>query len=129
MSDDSFSLSKAYFAALQTLRKASNMVDDVLQDWGYLHREWDSRVPGSGVFSDEDLSVVTQNWATATAVLETRAQRVHARIARKTEDIKSLRDGVHTHQTRSCCRLSLLTLTDPSYSTRHHYERHQKELP
>jgi hypothetical protein len=98
MFDDSFDLSRAYFAALQTLRKISNMVEDAFRSWTSLREDWDRLVPLSHVFSNHELSVAAQNWTTATKILEKKVERVHARIACKTDDIKSLRDGVHTHR-------------------------------
>ncbi|KAG7284371.1 hypothetical protein NEMBOFW57_010744 [Staphylotrichum longicolle] len=94
MFDDSFTLSRAYFAALQTLRSISNMVDDVLQNLDSLRQDWDGRAPVTRMFSSHDLSIAAKNWDTLTTTVERRAQRVHARIARKTEEIKSLRDGL-----------------------------------
>jgi hypothetical protein len=46
------------------------------------------------MFSDDDLADAAHNWDTATAIIEARAQRVQATISRKSEEIKSLRDGV-----------------------------------
>lgn len=113
MFDDSFTLSRAYFAALQTLRSISNMVDDVLQNLASLRQEWDERAPLNRMFSSHDLSIAAKNWDTLTATVEKRVQRVHTRIARKTEDIKSLRDGVGTSRVHSRNKMSQLTLTDP----------------
>ncbi|AEO70944.1 uncharacterized protein THITE_2057010, partial [Thermothielavioides terrestris NRRL 8126] len=94
MFDDSFHLSRTYFAALQTLRRASNMVDDTIRNWSDLRRRWNSLVCPSGMFSDDDLADAAHNWDTATAIIEARAQRVQATISRKSEEIKSLRDGL-----------------------------------
>ncbi len=99
MFDESFQLSKTYFRALQTLRLGSNMVDDALQDWTSLRHEWEAMVDSSGMFGEEDLKAAGQNWDIVTAMVEARIHRVQGRIARKIEDIKSLRDGVRTRQT------------------------------
>ena len=94
MFDESFNLSRTYFSVLQTLRLASNMVDDAMQDWAYLRQEWDAVVVSSEMFSQKNLDAAAHNWDTATALLEAKVQSVQARIARKSEDVKSLRDGV-----------------------------------
>jgi len=94
MFDESFHLSKTYFRALQTLRLGSNMVDDALQDWTSLRHEWEAVVGSSGMFTEDDLQAAAKNWDTATELVEARIHRVQGRIARKIEDIKSLRDGV-----------------------------------
>ncbi len=94
MFDESFNLSRTYFSVLQTLRLASNMIDDAMQDWAYLRQEWDAVAVSSQMFSQDDLDAAAHNWNTTTALLEVRVQRVQARITRKSEDVKSLRDGV-----------------------------------
>ncbi|KAK3904924.1 hypothetical protein C8A05DRAFT_13229 [Staphylotrichum tortipilum] len=94
MFDESFQLSKTYFRALQTLRLGSNMVDDALQDWTSLRHEWETVVHPSGMFSGEDLDAATKNWDMASELIEARIHRVQARISRKIEDVKSLRDGL-----------------------------------
>ena len=70
------------------------MIDDAMQDWAYLRQEWDAVAVSSQMFSQDDLDAAAHNWNTTTALLEVRVQRVQARITRKSEDVKSLRDGV-----------------------------------
>jgi hypothetical protein len=94
MFDDSFQRSRTYFATIETLRKASDMVNDALQSWSYLRRQWDAAVRPSRMFSLDDLAAAAHNWDTTTALLEASAQRIQNQITRKTESLKSLRDGV-----------------------------------
>jgi hypothetical protein len=94
MFDESFDLSRTYFATIQTLRLASNMIDEVVQHWEQLRQQWDAIIAPSGMFSPQDLAAASANWDTVTRVLEMRAQRVQANIKRRSEDVKSLRDGV-----------------------------------
>jgi hypothetical protein len=94
MFDESFDLSRTYFATIQTLRLASNMIDKVIQDWAHLRQRWDAVIAPSGMFGAEDLAAASDNWDPVAKVLETRAQRVQANINRRSEDVKSLRDGV-----------------------------------
>lgn len=97
MFDDSFQLSRTYFAALQILRQTSSMVDDVSRSWSELRRRWDDAVcEHSDMFSADDLSITAENWKTVTEILDAASQRVQASISRKTEEIKSLRDGVRS---------------------------------
>jgi hypothetical protein len=118
MFDESFQLSKTYFRALQTLRLGSNMVDDALQDWTSLRHEWEAVVDSSGMFNEDDLEAAAKNWDTATELVEARIHRVQGRIARKIEDIKSLRDGVRPPPTETKVIYPMLTLLPyPSYST------------
>ncbi|KAK4098469.1 hypothetical protein N658DRAFT_219567 [Parathielavia hyrcaniae] len=94
MFDGSFDLSRSYFTALQTLRLAFYMVNDTLQHWSDLRNRWDAVVKPSGMFSAEDLAASSCNWDLVTQELEKKAQRVQDEIARKSEEVKALRDGL-----------------------------------
>ncbi|KAK3291017.1 uncharacterized protein B0H64DRAFT_411153 [Chaetomium fimeti] len=94
MFDESFRLSRAYFATLQTLRVASQTIDDDIKEWSHLRERWSDIVVSSGMFNSEELAASANNWNVVSARIETRANRVRAAIARKSEEVTSLRDGL-----------------------------------
>jgi hypothetical protein len=94
MFDESFQLSRTYFATLQTLRVASRMVDNDIQEWAHLRHQWSTEVQFGDMFSAEDLAASAYNWDVVTTVIEARARRVNAAITHKSEEVASLRDGV-----------------------------------
>ncbi|KAK4243455.1 hypothetical protein C7999DRAFT_18188 [Corynascus novoguineensis] len=94
MFDESFRISRIYFAIIQVLRVASNMVDDVVRQWTNLRDKWDAVVPRSGMFDADDLVVAEHNWDVITASLKSKAERVQSQISRKNEAVISLRYGL-----------------------------------
>ncbi|KAK4186783.1 hypothetical protein QBC35DRAFT_254523 [Podospora australis] len=98
MFDESFERSRLYFALLQILRTSSNRLEETLRDWSTLRQVWNNKLLRITVsappFSPEDLKALGRNWDRATEALEAASQRIEARISRKSEEIKSLRDGL-----------------------------------
>lgn len=104
MFDESFQLSRTYFATLQTLRVAFRMVNDNIEGWAHLRHQWLTTMKFGDMFSVEDLDASAYNWDVVTAVVEARARRVRTAIARKSEEATSLRDGVRRVPS-TCCFL------------------------
>lgn len=96
MFDESFQLSRTYFAASQTLRVASRMIDEDIQEWAHLRHQWLTTVQFGGMFSAEDIAASAYNWDIVTAAIDERVRRVRTSIAHKSEEVTSLRDGVRT---------------------------------
>lgn len=89
MFDSSFTRSKDYFVALQILRLVDEWVDEGVERLRELQD------------SDDFHSLVRfrkqhdeENWDQAIRNMEARAQQIKHRVATKSEEIKSLRDGV-----------------------------------
>lgn len=135
MFDESFRISRTYFAIIQVLRVASNMVDDVLRQWTNLRDKWDAVVPRSGMFDADDLAAAGHNWDVITASLKSKAKRVQSQISRKNEAVISLRDGVRRFPEFApinciCTRRKAheLTRNMDSYSTQPFFGSHRREL-
>ncbi|KAK3985355.1 hypothetical protein QBC44DRAFT_335327 [Cladorrhinum sp. PSN332] len=94
MFDDSFDRSRCYFAILQTLRTSSDMVDEALADWTELRNRWNIAMKPGVMFSAEDLKALEQNWNVVSDLITAMTNRLQGRINRKTEEVKSLRDGL-----------------------------------
>jgi hypothetical protein len=117
MFDESFQLSRTYFATLQTLRVASRMINDNIEEWAHLRHQWLTTVQFGGMFSAEDLDASAYNWNVVTAMIEARARRVRAAITRKSEEVASLRDGVRRFSSTCFCLLLSQILECANYQS------------
>ncbi|KAK3331381.1 hypothetical protein B0H66DRAFT_465134 [Apodospora peruviana] len=96
MFDKSFQRSKTYFTVLETLRISRDWVEDVIKNWDGLGEQW-SRLQTRGpnpIFHEADLRAMSHNWESITLAVHEKAQSLLDRIDRKTEEVKSLRDGL-----------------------------------
>ncbi|KAI0410808.1 hypothetical protein F5X98DRAFT_358738 [Xylaria grammica] len=91
MFDDSFKLSRTYFGILQLLRIIDDWVESTVLDLKELRRQYtltrESATP-------DDVNNLESNWKTVLEIAEGKAETIRNRVIRKTEDIKSLRDGL-----------------------------------
>lgn len=90
MFDSSFTRSKDYFSALQILRLVDEWVDEGVEKLRELQQ-------GDQVVILERFETrhhCDENWNRAIRNIEMRAQQIKNRVAKKSEEIKSLRDGV-----------------------------------
>ncbi|KAJ8125356.1 hypothetical protein O1611_g8283 [Lasiodiplodia mahajangana] len=93
MFDNSFTLSKHYFSVLQILRIMDEWIERTDQDLKDLRAEF-LLLPGVGDIPGKDLQVLDRNWDKVQAIIDKRIKAVRDRVARKVEEIKSLRDGL-----------------------------------
>jgi len=94
MFDDSFQRSKVYFTVLETLRVSGDWIRDSLKSWDSLREQWSRDVKPERLFSQPDLVAVQENWAVVDRNIKACADILLTRVANKTEEVKSLRDGV-----------------------------------
>ncbi|KAK0640827.1 hypothetical protein B0T16DRAFT_418530 [Cercophora newfieldiana] len=93
MFDQSFLRSKLYFTVLETLRISNASIKDTFQRWEELHEQWRQELEPK-TFDEVDVRAVEVGWEAVTRTVRTRASVLQCRIARKTEEVKSLRDGL-----------------------------------
>jgi len=97
MFDDNFERSALYFAILQLLRIFGDCISTVSDDLHYLDslfiREKGSFFPSKSMSPDE-VQVMKSNWKSVLDVQEKAAKKLTERLMAKTEEVKSLRDGV-----------------------------------
>ncbi|KAI0410461.1 hypothetical protein F5X98DRAFT_381766 [Xylaria grammica] len=94
MFDDSFRLSKNYFSILQLLRIIGDLVERLEQDLKNLRARYYQIASSEDLIEKKDLLELNTNWDKVQSIVEMRAKVVRDRTARKTEEIKSLRDGL-----------------------------------
>jgi len=101
MFDDSFKRSASYFTVLQMLRIFSDTIHESTTDLEAMKVEWlKGDFPGSpprsesSDFGKEVKRILSSNWDTVTSHQKRIARELIDRIERKTEEAKSLRDGV-----------------------------------
>lgn len=95
MFDTSFRLSKLYFTVLQLLRIMAEWIEGSLDDQKRLREQWWNgwnRQPLA--LTVDEKAIIDKNWDTIISSMEPRTQYFLDRINRKTEEVKSLRDGV-----------------------------------
>jgi len=86
----SFSQLQAYLETLEHLAIASDWIRETMRDIRRL-----SRVKsGLDVYSPAAQEILTQNWNIIRSTVENHEFNLQARIKTKTEEVKSLRDGV-----------------------------------
>jgi hypothetical protein len=95
--DDSFKRSSLYFVLLETLRVSRGWVDDMIHDWDSLYRQWTREVRPSEIFDEADLQAVELAWSTVLAMVHTKGEQLKDIINRRSDEIKSVRDGVCEH--------------------------------
>ncbi|KAI1376339.1 hypothetical protein F4677DRAFT_88922 [Hypoxylon crocopeplum] len=95
MFDSSFKLSRLYFTVLQLLRIMDEWVEQSVTDLKNLRDEWlQKKHNHTSHLSADELRSIEKNWDTAVSSMELRAKKLLYRINRKTEEVKSLRDGL-----------------------------------
>ena len=80
----------------------------------------------------EDKNAMAENWITASNFLKAAEARLQERISRKTEEVKSLRDGVSSSSLlmpRMCFRADRTNVYLPSFSTPRHSVKLPGDLP
>ena len=96
MFDDDFELSSLYFSILQFLRIFGECIRTVgadLRQLGDLFLKSPEHFPIQHMTPDE-LQVMRLNWESVMEVQERATKRLMARLSDKTDEVKSLRDGV-----------------------------------
>jgi len=98
MFDDSFELSKYYFTLLQLLRISSEWIDEAVGSFKALKTALIDRRSKSPMMvpNESEWHKVLKNCDIVSLVLEESAGEIKSRVNRKTEEVKSLRDGVRT---------------------------------
>jgi hypothetical protein len=101
MFDESFEISKDYFTVLQLLRIFAECIQQSMDDLRAMQSEFFSQYPTGNLSHCRHLSlaarrVLAQNWETVVDSQGEIGKRLLVRIDRKTEEVKSLRDGVRT---------------------------------
>ncbi|KAK3693000.1 hypothetical protein B0T22DRAFT_370630 [Podospora appendiculata] len=94
MFDESFQRSQVYFTVLETLRISGDWVDEVAKTYKQLRRQWNDNVEPSKVFDAADWRALEAGWDAVDRLITDRAALLQDRIDRKTEEVKSLRDGL-----------------------------------
>jgi hypothetical protein len=101
--DESFRTSRLYFEVLQVLRIFSDRIRETGKDLRAIAGQTDfftwKNLQG-GFNSEEDFDyqyeeIIRDNWEIVTKYQAEAEQKLLARILDKTEEMKSLRDGVH----------------------------------
>ena len=103
--DSTLELSEFYFTLLQTLRIASEWINETSRDLAHLVARIDhlhfssddspvSFLSGAAEMKQAQKKVNRENWESVLAHHQSKCSRLLDRIARKQEEIKSLRDGV-----------------------------------
>jgi hypothetical protein len=97
--DDSFEISENYFTILQILRIFAGYIQESMDHLRAMQSEFLSWHPTGSLSHSYRLSlaarrVLAQNWQTVVDLQSEIGKRLLARIDRKTEEVKSLRDGV-----------------------------------
>lgn len=117
------SLSKQYFTVLQLLRTAGQQIDVNFSEWqavcgaaiGVQEQDNVSRflqaLTPSELTSNEQLKCWETQRDKVTQLLEAQTKHLKGRIDRKTEEVKSLRDGVRRSIFASCFRFPGSQLT------------------
>ncbi|KAK4182527.1 hypothetical protein QBC35DRAFT_395804, partial [Podospora australis] len=88
------------FTLLQILRASSDMVEETMTDFLTLRKVFATEISKLLLVktpppdNNDDLAPLYRNRDKAARLVEAHTQRVEARIQRKTEEIKSLRDGI-----------------------------------
>ena len=91
MFDDSFKRSEVYFTALQLLRIFGRWIRNTGRDLRIICKFRDTEAEWVGV---EHLKVLNDNWKAILKTYDTEAELLLQRIAEKTAEVESLRDGV-----------------------------------
>ncbi|KAI1418322.1 hypothetical protein F5Y13DRAFT_176437 [Hypoxylon sp. FL1857] len=97
MFDNSFELSKLYFTVLQLLRIVTEWVEESVNDLNDLRERYGARkrfLIEILNMDPDDLASTEKNWDTVITIMDSRAKRLLDRINKKTEEVKSLRDGL-----------------------------------
>jgi len=94
--DDSFDRSRLYFLVLEMLRVSRGWVDKTIQDWDVLYQQWIREVRPSEVFDEADLQATEHAWGIVTAMVQAEGKLLKDLMDRKSEEVKSLRDGVRS---------------------------------
>ena len=92
--NDSFQRSRLYFTVLETLRVSSSWVVDMMEDWDSLREQWAREVRPSEIFDEADWRAAEIGWDAVTRTVQAKAKLLKDRMDRKSEEVKSLRDGV-----------------------------------
>lgn len=99
MFDNSFERSASYFTVLQISRKFSDTIRGSLDDLRAMRKKWDdwkfdsNKAGGAHPFR-ESRPILTSNWDTVVSYHNMLVEQLLSRIEKKTEEVKSLRDGV-----------------------------------
>ncbi|KAI1472915.1 uncharacterized protein F4812DRAFT_31724 [Daldinia caldariorum] len=95
MFDSSFKLSRLYFTVIQILRLMAEWIEESASDITQSREHFSSVIhDGSLGLTDEELERIEKNWNTISYKMDSQAKKLNSRIIRKTEEIKSLRDGL-----------------------------------
>ncbi|KAK3333034.1 hypothetical protein B0T19DRAFT_416990 [Cercophora scortea] len=94
MFDDSFQRSRMYFTVLETLRISGDWVDEVPKTSKRLRQQWNDNVEPTKIFDEADWRALDKGWDAVERMITDRAMLLRDRINGKTEEVKSLRDGL-----------------------------------
>ncbi|KAL1870019.1 hypothetical protein VTK73DRAFT_2828 [Phialemonium thermophilum] len=94
MFDTSFKLSKSYFQILQVLRIIDEWVEQSVWDLRRFSEQWISKSRAGRDYSQLELDSLRKDFEKLVADMGASAQQIQERAHRKTEEIKSLRDGL-----------------------------------
>ncbi|XDG04011.1 hypothetical protein ABKA04_003626 [Annulohypoxylon sp. FPYF3050] len=93
--DNSFERSELYFTVIQLLRIIRQWAEESMADHIALQQEWLQARSHLGFnFTDNELRNIERNWDTILFQADIRTKRLFNRIDQKTEEVKSLRDGL-----------------------------------
>ena len=99
MFDDSFEHSPYYFKVLQVLRKFGDTIHGSLDDLKAGRKVWDAwkfdlhKSQGTHPFLNSK-ELIASNWDTVVSYHQLLTKELLSRVEMKTEEVKSLRDGV-----------------------------------
>jgi hypothetical protein len=97
MFDDHFERSELYFTILQILRVFGEYIRTLSLDLHYLDEVFCPEGPSDFPLKDmrpDELRIMRENWEKVIKVHEKAEKRLLSRLSDKTEEVKSLRDGV-----------------------------------
>jgi hypothetical protein len=97
MFDDHFERSELYFTILQVLRVFGEYIRTLSLDLHYLDEVFSPNGPSDFPLKDmrpDELRVMRENWKTVMEAHQKAEKRLLGRLSDKTEEVKSLRDGV-----------------------------------
>jgi hypothetical protein len=99
MFDDSFEVSRSYFTILQLLRIFSDSIHQSVEDLRQMKNKFSYKFPTGELYEVKLLSLPTRqiiaaNWEKVLSFQQQTGTELLSRIEKKTEEVKSLRDGV-----------------------------------
>ena len=125
MFDDSFERSALYFSVLQLLRIFTEWIHGTGRDLELCATETSESNLLNNAFEPEELEQISKNWKIITSHYSEVERRLLLRIGEKTEEVKSLRDGVSSN----LLNLLFLRLTMYlSFLMLPRYSRHRNQL-